>query len=109
MVHSALSMSYLEDCAGHLDICCIKWTWNKFTSSLNYRDAALVGDRGRHSRVQCREEETLRVSGLVSVILLQLQHGVQLVSQVGEHGADIVKDVAGGSENGKSLSYIIVT
>ena len=51
----------------------------------------------------------LRLGSRGSVILLQLQHGVQLVSQVREHRADIVKDVSGGSVNGKSLSCIIVT
>ena len=62
------------------------------------------------SSAQRRRQSARRGSQcLVLVILLQLQHGVQLVSQVGEHGADIVKDVASGSENGKSLSHIIVT
>lgn len=51
----------------------------------------------------------IRLGSQSSVILLQLEHGVQLVSQVREHRADIVKDVSGGSVNGKSFSYIIVT
>ena len=36
------------------------------------------------------------------IIFLQLQHGVKFVSQIGEHGPNILKDVASRSEIGKS-------
>ena len=41
-------------------------------------------------------------SWLVLIIFLKLQHGVKFVSQIWEHGPNILKDVASRSEIGKS-------
>ena len=41
-----------------------------------------------------------------SVIFLQLQHRVQFISEIREHGANILKDVASRSEIGKSLMKV---